>query len=108
MLTPGMEKKWISSPLSKDTVADFFTLGLWEIAGTPIEGAASGTQVKVEVLYDENDRVEAVKAYSGGHKVQEGLSPPVPASPGSSDSEAVSPESPKTETQPAPEQADSE
>ncbi len=41
--------------------ADFFTLGLWEVVGTPIESVASGTDVKVEVVYDENDRVKVVQ-----------------------------------------------
>ena len=47
-------------------VADFFTLGLWEIVGTPIEGIADGTEVKLEVYYDKSDRVRHVKALSGG------------------------------------------
>ena len=37
--------------------ADVFTLGLWEVVGTPVESVASGTDVKVEVTYDENDKV---------------------------------------------------
>ena len=50
-------------------VADFFTLGLWEIAGTPIEGIADGTEVKLEVHYDEHQRVRLVKALSGGEVI---------------------------------------
>jgi len=38
--------------------ADFFTLGLWEVIGTPVESVASGTDIKVEVTYDANDRVK--------------------------------------------------
>ncbi|MCX6812994.1 MAG: hypothetical protein NTV77_00660 [Candidatus Azambacteria bacterium] len=34
-------------------VLDVFTLGLWEIVGTPIEGAASGTKVRIKVFYKE-------------------------------------------------------
>lgn len=52
-------------------VADVFTLGLWEVAGTPIEGAASGTEVKVEVNYDSTDRVDNINVYSGKEKVDE-------------------------------------
>ena len=39
-------------------VADVFTLGLWEVIGTPIEATATGTDMKVEVFYDENDLVK--------------------------------------------------
>ena len=38
-------------------VADFFTLGLWEVIGTPAESIANGTEVKVQVTYDANGRV---------------------------------------------------
>jgi outer membrane protein assembly factor BamE (lipoprotein component of BamABCDE complex) len=37
--------------------ADVFTLGLWEVVGTPIEGYANGTKVSVEITYDREDRV---------------------------------------------------
>jgi hypothetical protein len=49
--------------------ADVFTLGLWEIVGTPTEAYFDGTNVRLEVLYDESERVEAVCVYSGGKKV---------------------------------------
>jgi hypothetical protein len=49
--------------------ADFFTLGLWELVGTPIEGAASGTEVQVKVTYDDQDRVASTEAFRGGHKI---------------------------------------
>jgi hypothetical protein len=42
------------------------TLGLWEIAGTPIEGV-QGEKYTATVVYDENDRVidlKTVKASS--------------------------------------------
>lgn len=42
-------------------VADVFTLGLWEIVGTPIESVATGTQMKVEVTYDEKDMVKTAE-----------------------------------------------
>ena len=38
--------------------ADVWTLGLWEVVGTPVETIASGKKMKIEVTYDENDRVE--------------------------------------------------
>ena len=40
--------------------ADVFTLGLWEIVGTPTEAVFDGTKMALEVTYDENDRVENV------------------------------------------------
>jgi hypothetical protein len=45
--------------------ADFFTLGLWEVIGTPIEAVADGTEVKVQVDYDVNDRVKHIQALEG-------------------------------------------
>lgn len=40
--------------------ADVLTLGLWEIIGTPTEGAFSGDEMAYEVSYDENDRIDQV------------------------------------------------
>lgn len=40
--------------------ADFFTLGLWEVIGTPTEAVFDGTKVALEVTYDQKDRVENV------------------------------------------------
>ena len=40
--------------------ADVFTLGLWEVVGTPTEAVFDGTKMAVEVTYDGNDRVETV------------------------------------------------
>jgi hypothetical protein len=45
--------------------ADVFTLGLWEVIGTPIEGVANGTQVSVEITYDRDDRVVKVVPLRG-------------------------------------------
>ena len=39
-------------------VADVFSLGLWEVVGTPTEMIASGHDIKVEITYDKDDRVE--------------------------------------------------
>jgi hypothetical protein len=51
-------------------LADVFTLGLWEIVGTPTELVLDGTEVDLEVLYDENDRVESVCVVSGAGVVE--------------------------------------
>lgn len=40
--------------------ADVLTLGLWEVIGTPTEGAFSGDEMAYEVSYDENDRIDQV------------------------------------------------
>ena len=40
--------------------ADVFTLGLWEVVGTPTEAAFNGTPVVYEVTYDASDRIENV------------------------------------------------
>lgn len=46
-------------------VADVMTLGLWEVVGTPIEGAANGRVNEVQVIYDRQDRVRRVIALKG-------------------------------------------
>lgn len=40
--------------------ADFLTLGLWELVGTPLEAGLSGDDVSYEVCYDVNDRATTV------------------------------------------------
>lgn len=52
--------------------ADVFTFALWEIIGTPIELYNDGTEVSLEVLYDENDRVDSVCIFSGAEAVKTG------------------------------------
>ena len=51
--------------------ADILTLGLWEVVGTPIEAVADGTEVKVEVAYDVDERVSQVNALTGEDKLAE-------------------------------------
>jgi len=41
-------------------VADVFTLGLWEVVGTPAEATFHGTDMAVKVTYDPGDKVEQV------------------------------------------------
>lgn len=43
---------------------DFFTLGLWEIVGTPIEILASGKRMTIEVYYDKSNKLERLNQYS--------------------------------------------
>lgn len=40
--------------------ADVFTLGLWEVVGTPTEMVFDGAEMAYEVSYDMNNRVESV------------------------------------------------
>jgi hypothetical protein len=41
-------------------VADVFTLGLWEVFGTPTEGVFSGDETVFQVTYDADDRIAEV------------------------------------------------
>ena len=41
-------------------VADVFTLGLWEVVGTPTEATFHGQDVAVKVTYDQNKNVSQV------------------------------------------------
>ena len=45
--------------------ADVFTLGLWEVVGTPVEAIADGNNVQVEVYYDAEQYVEFIKVIEG-------------------------------------------
>jgi hypothetical protein len=38
--------------------ADVFTLGLWEVIGTPLEGGFDGKKITVRVIYDSSDKVK--------------------------------------------------
>lgn len=49
--------------------ADVYTLGLWEVAGTPIEGAANGHKVQLVVKYDNHERVSSVNVLKGQNTV---------------------------------------
>jgi len=40
--------------------ADIWTLGLWEVIGTPAEMIADGKNMKLEIVYDADDNVEIV------------------------------------------------
>ena len=41
--------------------ADVLTFGLWEVVGTPAEAIFNGSKMKIEVVYDEQDRVKTSK-----------------------------------------------
>jgi hypothetical protein len=45
-------------------VADVFTLGLWEVVGTPTEAIFDGEKMAYEVTYDTSDKVEKVVTLS--------------------------------------------
>jgi len=51
-------------------VSDVFTLGLWEVIGTPVEGAFSGSEMKIEIAYDEKERVRQAKNIGGESQEQ--------------------------------------
>ncbi|MFH1996124.1 MAG: hypothetical protein ABIJ27_03890 [Candidatus Omnitrophota bacterium] len=46
-------------------VADVFTLGLWEVVGTPTEAIFSGKEMAVKVTYDKNNRIKKVDYLKG-------------------------------------------
>ncbi|MBI4379439.1 MAG: hypothetical protein HY578_10125, partial [Nitrospinae bacterium] len=46
--------------------ADVFTLGLWEVVGTPTEMVFDGTETVYEVGYDENNCVASVNLLKQG------------------------------------------
>lgn len=46
-------------------ISDVFTLGLWEVISTPVEGAFSGTEMKFEVTYNKDDQVKTAKNLTG-------------------------------------------
>jgi hypothetical protein len=48
-------------------VADVFTLFLWEIVATPIEGMAEGSQMAYEVTFDAEQKVESAKLLKDGN-----------------------------------------
>lgn len=41
--------------------ADVFSIGLWELIGTPIESSYSGTRMNAVVTYDEQQTVRSVR-----------------------------------------------
>jgi hypothetical protein len=45
--------------------ADVATCGLWEVVGIPVETLADGTEVQVEVRYDEKRLVKSVEVIEG-------------------------------------------
>jgi len=47
-------------------LADIFTLGLWEVVGTPVELIASGTDVTAKVFYDKDLKVLRVHTFEEG------------------------------------------
>ena len=45
--------------------ADVFTLGLWEVIGTPTEAVFSGKDMAIKVTYDKDNRVKNVAYLKG-------------------------------------------
>jgi hypothetical protein len=57
-------------------VSDVFTLGLWEVVATPVEGAFNGTEMKLEVMYDERNQVRLAKSLVGTNGSPQEIAPP--------------------------------
>ena len=53
-------------------MADLATFGIWEVAGTPLEGALEGEDVRAEVRYDSQQYVQRVEYFSGAHLARGG------------------------------------
>ena len=49
------------------------TLGLWEVAGTAIEGYARGTAVSVRVVYDRHSQIESYEILDGEDAVDDNV-----------------------------------
>ncbi|MBL9123403.1 MAG: hypothetical protein JNG90_07200, partial [Planctomycetaceae bacterium] len=45
--------------------ADVATIGLWEVVGIPVETLADGTDVRLSITYDAEQRVETVDVVKG-------------------------------------------
>ena len=41
-------------------VADVFSLGLWEVIGTPAEAVFSGKEMSIKVTYDKDNKIKDV------------------------------------------------
>ncbi len=54
-------------------VADVFTLGLWEVLGTPIEGGFDGDEMSFRVTYDERKTIVSVTPLNKEAKEEMGL-----------------------------------
>lgn len=50
--------------------ADVFTLGLWELIGTPTEMVFNGTEIAYEVSYDENNRIADIDLLKQGSTLE--------------------------------------
>ena len=48
-------------------LADLMTVGCWEIIGVPLESSMQGEDVRAQVDYDDQDRVNRVRYFAGGH-----------------------------------------
>ena len=62
IFTQGYSKATKAGRVIFHTAADVFTLGLWEIIGTPTELYFDGSEMAFHVSYDEHDRIDAVNA----------------------------------------------
>lgn len=61
--------------------ADFFTLGLWEVVGTPTEAIFDGDEVQFKVYYDSKERVRKIRPIKGDHKLRDVNSQTTPYKP---------------------------
>ena len=48
-------------------VADVFTIGLWEIVGTPTEAIFDGTEMQVRITYNADDTIRSAEVFDSEH-----------------------------------------
>ena len=70
-----------ASRVSGHLIGDVLTVGLWEIIGAPLETVYDGEAVKVEVGYNEQNRVRRVTYLEGRHLAESGHTSPAWAQP---------------------------
>lgn len=70
----GSNKAWKISRAVFHATADLLTYGAWEVVGTPFEILISPSKMRVEVAYDQNDRVKSVRINSRDKSVPDAAS----------------------------------
>jgi outer membrane protein assembly factor BamE (lipoprotein component of BamABCDE complex) len=78
--TQGYSKGAKTSRAIFHGLADIFTCGLWEVAGTPAEAVFDGTKVTYQIEYDSSDKVKRVTPLTQKSKDEINPQPVAPSS----------------------------
>ena len=66
--------KWTKAArVAGHSVADIYTLGLWELVGTPIETIADGVEIKLQVASDPQGKIQTIEVIEGPEKLRQAL-----------------------------------